>query len=341
MKKYYSEEIVKDTKYRQDYVCGITAFLKNEKKRQESERVNYITPEKLKANPEKYRKDFVSMLGFPLNIPKEIPTVEKLYVTTDKNVKIFRMVFTFFGYLKFYGIYFEQVNQDENTPYIICQHGGEGTPELISSMHFDSSNYNHMARRVTDRGANVFCPQTLIWKVENYGNPFDREIIDGKLKQLGGSITALELYLIRGTTDYFIKKEEINANKIGMIGLSYGGMYTTFYTALDTRVKAAYSCSWVCDGFVWSKPDWSYLNSQSTFAVAETIGLIAPRAFVIGMGDKDACFDYRLTEKEYEKAREYYTVYGKEENLKLCIFDGEHETDKGDEEIDFLINKLK
>ena len=145
------------------------------------------------------------------------------------------MTFTFFGDLKFYGIYFEQTMQPSAAPFVFGFHGGDGTPEMVSSIHFNSSNYRHLVRRMTDRGANVFAPQFLLWSVANYGNKYDRLLIDGKLKQLGGSITAMELYFLQGALDYFLSQEQVNAEKIGVAGLSYGGMYALHLAARPAR----------------------------------------------------------------------------------------------------------
>ena len=208
-------------------------------------------------------------------------------------------------------------------------------------MHMASANYNHLVRRMTDKGANVLVPQLLLWSKNNYGGEYDRLHADGKLRQLGGSITALELYFLRGLIDYFEKKEGIQHDKIGVCGMSYGGMYALHLAAIDTRIKACYSCSWVCDGFVNSWADWSYQNAQNTFAVAETASLIAPRALVIAMGNKDELFDSRLTEKECVRIGEFYDAFEAKENFMTEIFDGVHEFDKGDKEFEFFFNKLR
>lgn len=337
---YYSETIEKNTKYRADYLDGINDFLSDEKAKAEEERKAFITPEKYAENPEYYRAKFVETLGFPLTKKREMPTAEKTFVAKDGNVNIYRMQFTFFGKLKTYGLYFEQTENAKNAPFIFGFHGGAGTPELVSSIHGNSGNYNHLVRRITDRGANVFAPQFLLWSVDTYGNEYNRQHMDGKLRQLGGSATAMEVYFLQCVLDYFIEKERINAEKIGVAGLSYGGMYAVHFTAAETRVKACYSCSWVNDCFVHSWADWSYFNAQKTFATAETVALIAPRPLVVAMGDKDNIFDYRLTVTECEKAKAYYKATGAEERLKYIVFDGVHETDKSDEELDFLFSAL-
>lgn len=341
-KKYYTEEIEKDTWYRQNYEKDIADFLNREKEKAEKRRDAFFNPEGYKADQEGYRGQFLTMLGFPLDKEKEMPSLlEKTFVAQDGDVNIYRLQFLFWGCIKVYAMYFEQLNADMGTPFVIGLHGGEGTPELVSSIHMNSANYNHLVRRMTDRGANVLVPQLLLWSKDNYGGSYDRIYIDGKLRQLGGSMTALELYFLRGLLDYFIANERINQDKIGVCGLSYGGMYALHFAAMDTRVKACYSCSWVCDGFAYSWADWSYKNAQNTFATAETAGLIAPRALVVAMGNHDELFDSVLTEKECARIAQFYKAFNAEENFLVQIFDGSHELDKGDKEFEFFFNKLR
>lgn len=342
MSKYYTEQIEKDTLYRKEYAEGILDFLQREKDKATKLRHTLYTPEKYKAEQEKYRAEFIEMLGFPLNEERKTPTlVKKLFVAQDGNVNIYRMQYLFWGCIKVYALYFEQLNADMGTPFIVGLHGGEGTPELVSSIHMDSANYNHLVRRITDKGANVLVPQLLLWSKDNYGGVYNRIDTDGKLRQLGGSITAMELYFLRGLIDYFVEKEKINQDKIGVCGMSYGGMYALHLAAIDTRIKACYSCSWVCDGFLNSWADWSYKNAQNTFAVAETAGLIAPRALVVAMGDKDELFDSKLTKKECVKIKEFYKAFGAEKSFLLEIFDGTHEFDKSNKELDFFFSNLR
>ncbi len=339
--KYYAEEIEKDTRYRQEYVDGANRFLYEQYGKATAQRDQFITPEQYKANPEYYREALKQMLGYPLNLPVETPALtEKTFLAQDGNVNIYRMQFTFFGYLKFYGMYFEQVNAKKDTPFVLSFHGGGGTPEMVSSLHKDSANYVHQTRRMTERGANVFAPQLLLWNVETYGNPHDRLHLDGKMRQLDGSMTALEVYLLMGCISYFIEEGAAPADRIGVVGLSYGGMYALHLAAVDTRIKACYSCSWFNRAFEHSWGDWSYRNAAKLFGSAETAALIAPRALFIAMGDNDNLFDSKVTEEEYARLAPYYQALGAEDQCKLRVFPGLHEQDHEDFGFDFLIEHL-
>ena len=339
MSKYYSEEVVKDTPSRQKSLDSVDKFL--EKKRQEAtkRRSEFFNIDGYLANSELYRNKFIDMLGFPLKENRDIKSVEEEFVASDNNVDIFRLHFTFNNGLYLYGLYFKQKQNPQDVPFVIGLHGGWGTCELVSSIQFDSSNYNHLVRRITDKGASVFAPQLLLWNVDCYGNKYDRVEIDSKLKELGGSVTALEIYLIRGALDWFIEKGNINKNKIGVAGMSYGGMYALHLAACDERIKACYSSSWMCDVFEWVKPDWSYNNAQHLFTAVETACLIAPRPLVIAMGNKDEYWKKGCVRTCAEVAS-FYKQMGFEENFRYVEFDGVHEVDTDDVEIDFLLNAL-
>ncbi|MBQ7642347.1 MAG: hypothetical protein IJS67_00445, partial [Clostridia bacterium] len=338
MGKYYFEEIEKTSSARKNYAKSVEDFLFEKKRTADEARNLFVSPEKYKRDPEKYRKSLIFQLGFPLYEPfGAAELIEKKFVATDKNVNIYRMRFLCLGKIEFYGIYFEQTEKPENSPFVVCFHGGEGTPEVVSSIYLNSANYNHLARRLTDRKANVFAPQLLLWSKEFYGEKYDRLSVDGKLRRLKGSVTALELTLCKCCIDYFIAEEKINAERIGAAGMSYGGMYALHLAATDERIKACYSCSWVNDDFVNSWADWSYYGAEYNFTVVETAGIVAPRPLVVAMGDKDELFDGKATVKACEKIREYYAAFSADDNFKYCIFDGGHEVDKSDAEINFLL----
>lgn len=340
-RNYYTEKPPKDSRFHKAYLDGINTFLEKSRQAENQKRNEFISPALYKKDPEFYRQKLCKQLGYPLTKPKVTPKLlEKNFVIKDSNVNIYRMVFEFWDSIPLYGIYFEQTENAEKAPFIIAQHGGQGTPEIISSFYSDSGNYYHMVRRLTDKGANVFAPQLLLWHEEQYGTPYHRSEIDGKLRQLGGSITALELYMMRGSIDYFVENENINSDRLGVVGLSYGGMYSLHLAAIDPRIKACYSCSWVSDEFKYSWADWSYQNAQLAFGTVETAAMVAPRALTVAMGNRDQLFGSELTVKACDKIKDYYSEFGRTDKFLPVIFDGGHAFDKADTEIDFIFNSL-
>ena len=338
----YQEEKIKNRKEREEYKLGLDAFLSMAQRKVQAKREDFFSPENYKNNPERYRELYKKTLGFPLTENAQTPKLlSKTFVAQECGVYIYRMQLQFFDCVPFYGLYFEQTENAKNAPFVFVCHGGAGTPEVISGIDGQTWNYNDLAFRVIKRGANAFLPQFMLWNMEEYGTEYNRLYADGKLRQLGGSMTALELYFLRGALDYFIENGMVNQDKIGVAGLSYGGMYALHFSALDERVKACYSCSWVADGFDYSWADWSYFNAQNAVSTVETLALVCPRALVVGMGEHDELFDWKKTKESCEKAKAFYRAFGVEENLKVCIFNGGHEADRSEEEIDFLFKNLE
>ena len=340
-KKYYSEEIKKDYEYRKDYADSINRFLEREKTFAEKARAKYVDPDKYIKNPQKYRTDFVKMLGFPLTSKrKRAKLLEKNFVAADGNVNIFRLKFSLFGDVITYGILFAQKEKYQERPFMFCLHGGGGTPEVIGSINLDSEIYHHLVRRYIDKGVSVYCPQLLLWDKNIFGSIYDRTDTDSKLKQLGGSITAMETLFLSQTLDYFIEKEGINGESIGVTGFSYGGMYALSFAAYDERVKVCYSSGFFNDRFKYSWADWSYFGAQKRFTDPEVAALICPRTLVISVGDKDCMFDARTSENESEIIKRYYDRFGKSSEFMFYIYNADHEFDKGDKGIDFILKKI-
>jgi dienelactone hydrolase len=298
-----------------------------------------MSPEDYALSPEHFRNEFIKMLGFPLNLPVKAPKlINKTFVAKDGDTNIYRMQFEVLDGIKYYGIFFEQPKSD--APFLIGFHGKEGTPEVCSSIYKDSSNYNHMIRRATDRGASVFVGQNLLWNKNEYKEDYDREWVDSRLRRLGGSVVALELYITSCLLSYFAENHGINMNKVGAFGLSYGGMYTVLFSAIDKRVRACCSCSWFSDTDGHTFPDWCHNNAEFTFGNAQIAGLVAPRPMALAMGNSDQIFNGQGTLLEGEMVKEYYKAFNKQDNLICYLFDGVHEFDTTDKGLDFLFEAL-
>ena len=238
----YCENIEKTSLTKAAYVEDFKALIR--KKQLELEDKRFLHAKDIFENPEAYRTELTEMLGWPLTEynSTEIPAVtnsEKL--AEEDNFTIYRMTFEILDGFHMTGLYYKQKG-NEKRPLVIAQHGGAGSPERISGFYDNNtSNYNDMLERILQFNVNIFAPQLLLWNIDTYGNEYNRREIDAQLKSVGSSVTAVEVYGIRKILDYFSVQENIST--LGMIGLSYGGFYTLFTTAIDTRIKACVSCS--------------------------------------------------------------------------------------------------
>ncbi len=340
-KKIMQENPLAAENYRQCYVDGIDSFIKRMKDESADKRRKFVSPDGICENIERYRREYVKMLGLDRLEGKASKPVEKVFVGSDEVADIFRLSVWITDEIPFYAMLFIPHGAKE-APLVITQHGGGGTPELCSDMN-GKNNYNHMVQRVLEKGAVVIAPQLLLWSLEEietqrkHNVVYDRKLLDLSLKRFGMSITALEIKGIMKCIDYGCALEEVCRDKVSMIGLSYGGYFTLHTMAADTRIKSAYTAGCFNDRNVYDWSDFSYPSSAEKFHDAEVAALCAPRKLYIQVGKEDEVFNYKTAVSEFERVKEYYKAFDCEENLKFSLWEGGRTFSDSNEGFDFVI----
>ncbi len=331
----YREEKEKSKQFKKEYLDGIEALIRKREKACEQERNLYIKD--IFKNQDKYREDLKKLLGWPLSDYeyKDIPKTKSEMLSDEDNYSIYRMSFEILDNVWLSGLLFKKDNQ--RRPMVIVQHGGLGTPELISGVYGDTANYNNMLQRVICHDMNAFAPQLLIWDQKEYELDFNRQEIDARLKRIGSSVTAIEIFGIIRIIDWFEAQNYVK--NFGMVGLSYGGFYTLFASALETRIKSAVSCSFFNDRSTIPWSDWIWRDAAKKFFDAEIACLVYPREICIEVGDKDNLFEVNNAKSEWERLKNITTEVGTDW-LQFVIFDGEHEFCKDDGPIKKMVQTL-
>lgn len=334
--------------YRKAYADGLDAYINKLNAEGAKKRKEHMPPACYGKRLEDYRMEYLHMLGIAdadVGAPEAYTCTE---VGSDDMCRIYRYVFHMQEGIPFYGILFVPHGLEKPAPLLIAQHGNSGTPELCSDM-IGENNYKHMVRRAVERGAVVFAPQLLLWRFVDNGSPnhrlhpipYHRSGIDVALKRFGMSMTGLELTFIRRAISFFSDLDFVCGDKIGMVGHSYGGYFTLYTMAADTRIKAGYASSFFNNRDCVAFDDWTYPNSGNLFQDAEVAALCAPRKLFLSIGKTDPFFDYRSALTEFDRAREYYGAWGKEANFVFFLWDGPHSINPTDEGFDFLFAALE
>lgn len=324
--------------YKQNYADGIERII--DARQKDAERVRAAYTKSIFEDAPRYREDLKAMLGWPLvgHHTDSLPYSVTEKIAEEETHTVYRMQFEILDGLMMSGLFFraKNVSPDGKDPLVIVQHGGLGTPEHIAGFYGSTTNYNGMLERVIRHGVHAFAPQLLLWG-EKYDIPFDRRAIDARLKRVGSSITAVEVYGITRILDYFEVQDYVSG--LGMVGLSYGGFYTLFTAALDTRILSAVSCSFFNrrDRFGWS--DWVWQSSAEKFDDAEIACLVYPRRLWLGVGNADELFEAKYAEESFKKLEALCKTVGTDW-VKLTVFDGKHEFYRDDTPILQLIQDL-
>lgn len=335
----YHEDVLTANPYKQDYLDSMEKLI--QERLQEAGAVRALRAKEILENPEQARSEFAKMLGWPLTEePRQPLTTVASLLSDESGIRLYRMKFEIFPGFFYYGLYFEHTGQ--HLPLVLSQHGKWGTPEVCSDViPLEETNYHHMSRRILQRGAHAFAPQMLLWQEESCGIAYDRNLIDAKLRQVGGSIVALEIYCLRCCISYFETQPEVDEAQMGMVGLSYGGMYTLYTAALDTRIKAALSCCYFNDRSVQLFPDWSWKNSAWQFLDAEIALLCCPRALFLAVADNDPGFLVENGKREYGRLNRALQAYNAQQNwLRFEVFAGVHEFCPEDHFLDAFFSAL-
>ena len=312
-----------------------------------------FSPTAIAENREEYRRKFVDMLGWPLNeyTSEFHPNFKKELIEETGDLYIYRLCIETLPELWFEGLIYEPKNRDEKAPLTIINPGGSYcAEELVAHGDYECEQYRNIGGRALEKGTILYAPQFLLWCDDNgdyFKQPENRQQFDMKLKALGGSIAALEIFNVRRAIDYFISSEPIDEARIGMMGLSYGGFYALYISAAEPRIKSTFSSCFLCDRFCSDvlttggcRPDWLWQNSANSFFDAEVAALIAPRALYVENGVRDQLFPIDIVKAEQERLKPFYSAANAEGQLLLHIGENGHRVSDGDLGFDFFMKNL-
>jgi dienelactone hydrolase len=150
-----------------------------------------------------------------------------------------------------------------------------------------------------------------------------------RLQLLGKLLIAENLRDALWATEFLARRSDVDAERLGCVGLSYGGRMTMLTAALEPRIKVAvisgalnvmqervagqYSCGAQVIPGLLKHGD-----------VPEIAALIAPRPCLWEVGDKDTLISPKWAEIALARIRPAYAALGAEKNLRVDRFDGGH-----------------
>ena len=231
--------------HRKAYYDGIVKLIDEKAEEARLVRDRDFSPVSIAKNREEYRRKFADMLGWPLNeyISEAPQSFKKELIEETGDLCIYRLCIETLPSLWFEGVIYVPKIRDTRAPLTIINPGATYcSEELVAHGLYQCEQYQNIGGRALSEGAILYAPQFLLWSDDcDYFKMPSRQHFDSKLKALGGSIAALEIFNVRRAIDYFIANEPIDENRIGMMGLSYGGFYALYISAAEPRIKSTFS----------------------------------------------------------------------------------------------------
>jgi dienelactone hydrolase len=283
------------------------------------------------------RKKLGDFFGYPPPKAKDGKILKFIKTGEDVHCTIYRVWIEVIEGVSAYGLYMVPKNLKGKAPLLIAQHGGGGNPEAICDLD-TRINYHSFGPEAVKRGYIVWAPALTM----NCGYCLDpdlpgasREILDRRLQFAGTSMIGVELQKIIESTKTLVRERpEIDADRVGMTGLSWGGFYTMYVSALWPFIKVAVPSANMRDYEVELRTavaDSSDLPPDrllfSGFGNFQAIGLICPRPCMIQLGEADILFNLEEAKKESARASQYYEKLGIANRYKFQVHPAGHEFD--------------
>ena len=130
--------------------------------------------------------------------------------------------------------------------------------------------------------------------------------------------------------DYLTSREEVDAERIGVTGMSMGGTRANWLAALDERVKVTVSVACLTrmqDFIKTGNIKWhAFFNwvpgMLAKFDTEQVVSLIAPRRYMQLMGTEDIGSPIEGVKYIQEKMEEVYKLYDAADHLEFHYYDG-------------------
>lgn len=136
---------------------------------------------------------------------------------------------------------------------------------------------------------------------------------------------------IRGI-DYLISRPEVDADRIGVTGISGGAAVTFWVAAADPRVKAAAAVSGMADleSYVGNRVvnghcDCMFLYNAAEWPWTRIAGLIAPRPLLFVNSDNDPIFPMDANERVIARLERLYSLFGASDRVDALVSVGGHD----------------
>jgi dienelactone hydrolase len=219
-------------------------------------------------------------------------------------------------------------------PAVMCFHGHGmskdvtiGRPSSQAEREALERYKGDYGRRFAEAGYLCFCPDTRGFGERDSARGCSQICLNAL--SVGYTLGGLRIWDHLRCLDYLVSRPDVDAKRIGAVGLSMGCEHTMYVSALDNRVAVAVlSC---CMFRLRERIDQevycpcSYIPSLFSWLDWPDIGCaIAPRPVLIQQGIRDT-YPMVLVEAAVAQMQQAYAVFGSPEHIDADYFEGAHE----------------
>ena len=236
-----------------------------------------------------------------------------------------------------------RVDQPPGPAVLACHGHGPGKTQVVGLEHTDMPNADY-ALQLVRRGYVVLAPDLRCFGERLDWNPEDHYACDTNLvhaAMAGWNPLTQNIWDLRRSLDVLEQHPLVDPERLGMVGISYGGTVTLFTAAVDTRVAASVVSGYFSSWAESHRMPWNMCGSQILFGMLgrlehEDLGaLVAPRPLLVESGTGDDLFPFTTAAESVRRTRLVYEQLGAGDRLVHDIFEGGHQW-HGTEALPFL-----
>jgi len=221
-------------------------------------------------------------------------------------------------------------------PAVLCHHQHAGQYELGKSevVGWAGNPQQAYAAELCARGYVTLAPDTIGFEERSHprlgGQEYER-FLAHELLLKGLTLQGKMIWDVMRAVDYLHSREEVDSNRIGMVGHSLGGMETWFSMSVEPRIAVgAASCGTTTYAAVlaaeWYHNYGFYVPGVLKWGdITEIVSMIAPRPLVILAGEQDRGFPVSGAKEVTQRAGMLYRRLGAADALALHISPGPHQ----------------
>ena len=297
-------------------------------------RRDFSSVEAYEKSVEPWRKKLWDMIGGNAYPPAAGEPKLELVAELDTH-RAYRVWLPAFDDVQVYGVLLvpnAREGAPTKRPALVCVHGMSGTPESLCGLLEKPDYHNNLGVQAVRRGYVVFAPSN----VNNYKT---RSWLDRKAILVGQRMQALEQQKLVKVVDYLAARPDVDANRIGAYGISWGGRTVMYGAALDRRLAACaisghfnelvpkmVTPSEHYTAFIQTGEDYAFFwNNFNLFDEVDVVSLICPRPVLVEQGRADRVVHWEMSRRAFGRVKETYTKLGLGDRAEYALFEGPHE----------------
>ncbi len=221
---------------------------------------------------------------------------------------------------------------DGPVPLVIAQHGIGSCPERTFGLLDDGDHYHRYAAELVKAGFAVLAPMNLRTAER-------RNRIERLCRLADTSLPGIELARLQRLLDEVLADPRIDGRRVGMWGVSLGGLATMFWMPLEERIQVGVCAAWFnhrrnkmvipdprYSCFLETREEHAFFDGWLTeFTDSDAVCLICPRALLIQTGKLDRIAHWPQVVEEFEASRAHYEKLGIADRIAIDLHEGGHE----------------